>query len=250
MSIEISLFLSSLIMIMVAFLGGFSYFVPDQWVRKSILTLVAFSAGTLIGGAFFHLLPEAMEQMDSSVSLFVWVLVGFCSFMILEQLLQWHHCHRPGHEHHKPLTYMVLVSDTVHNLIGGMAVAGSFLVDHRVGWFTCFAALMHELPQELGDFGVLLHGGWSRSKAILFNVASSLSFPLGCLIVYLSSKDLNWIFLLPFTAGNFIYIGAVDLIPEINKHESFKHNLLHFFAFVLGLTLLFVSKLLFEGHGA
>ncbi|MCB0327281.1 MAG: ZIP family metal transporter [Bdellovibrionales bacterium] len=246
MNIQISLVLASLSMIAVSLLGGLSYFIPEALIKKSLLTVVAFSAGSLIGGAFFHLLPEALEEMDSLLLPFIWLMLGFCTFMVLEQFLQWHHCHKPAHSHHKPLTYMVLVSDTLHNILGGMAVAGSFLIDVRVGWFTWFAAIMHELPQELGDFGVLLHGGWTRKKALLFNMFSAFGFPVGCMFVYFSSDALNWTFLLPFTAGNFLYIGAVDLIPEINKHESIRHNVIHFISFLSGLLFLLAFKVFFE----
>jgi zinc and cadmium transporter len=182
--------------------------------------------------------------MGNGLEVPLYTAIGFTLFFGLEQLLRWHHCHRPPSRHRRPVTYLVLLADGVHNFIGGLAVAGAFLVDIRLGALTWLAAAAHEIPQELGDFGVLVHGGWSAKKALLYNLFSALTFPLGGLAAYAASRAIDVGFLLPFAAGNFLYIGASDLVPEVNRHERFGVNLVHFGAFALGaLTILAVGRL-------
>lgn len=227
----------------IALVGAVGLLVEERTLRKMTLPLVAFSAGSLLGGAFFHMLPAAMEQGSSALMAFAWTMAGFAVFFALEQFLHWHHCHRASSDCRKPLTYLILIGDGLHNFIGGLAVAGTFLVDIRLGVATWLAAAAHEIPQELGDFGVLLHGGWSKKKALAFNVLSALTFLLGGLLAYAVSFSIDVGFLVPFAAGNFIYIGASDLVPEVNKHREVRQNVIHFFAFLLGAGLLFVTAL-------
>jgi zinc and cadmium transporter len=235
---------SSLVMSAIATVGSVTLILKESTLQKLLLPLVAFAAGSLIGGAFFHMIPAGLKKMGGEVGFFVWLVVGFVLFFALEQFLHWHHCHRAQADCKKPLTYLILIGDGVHNFIGGTAVAGTFLIDIRLGVTAWLAAAAHEVPQELGDFGVLLHGGWEKSKALMFNVISALTFLLGGLLAYAASYKLDVTFLLPFAAGNFIYIGAADLIPEINRHESPTANLIHFLFFAAGMGLLLAVKLL------
>jgi zinc and cadmium transporter len=178
------------------------------------------------------------------VTLF-WVLAGFIVFFALEQFVHWHHCHRAANSCKQPLTYLILVGDGLHNFLGGLAVASTFLVDIRLGIATWLAAAAHEVPQELGDFAVLVHGGWTARNALLFNVLSALTFLVGGLVTYFAAARIDVSFLLPFAAGNFLYIGASDLVPEVNKHDSFAVNAVHFAAFVTGtFTIVAVGRLL------
>jgi zinc and cadmium transporter len=163
----------------------------------------------------------------------------------LEQFLHWHHCHRAPSEH-RPLTYLILIADAVHNFIGGLAVAGAFIIDIKVGISTWLAAAAHEVPQELGDFGILIHGGWKKGRALLYNLFSALTFLVGGVIAYSASLTTDVTFLLPFAAGNFIYIAAADLIPEIKHEESAKLNVVHYLSFLLGVALLLVVRFAFE----
>lgn len=128
------------------------------------LPLVAFAAGSLLGGAFLHLLPESIADYSLNIQLFIWVVVGFLRFFVLEQFLQWRYCHLAGAEHHGVVTYLVLLADGLHNFIGGLAIAGSFVASIPIGIVTWFAAAAHEIPQELGNFGILIHGGWEKRK--------------------------------------------------------------------------------------
>lgn len=237
---------SGLAMSAIALVGSVTLLLKPSTLNKLILPLVSFAAGSLIGGAFFHMIPAGLSKMGNTTEFFIWILAGFITFFALEQLLHWHHCHRAEAECKKPLTYLILIGDGLHNFIGGLAIAGTFLVDIRLGIMTWLAAAAHEVPQELGDFGVLIHGGWSKGKALLFNVLSALTFLLGGLMAYAVSFNIDIAFLIPFAAGNFIYIGASDLVPEVSKHRELKTNTINFMAFVFGVGLLLIIKVLLE----
>jgi zinc and cadmium transporter len=224
----------------IALVGGLTLFFPQALLRRLLLPLVAFSAGSLLGGAFFHMLPASLAGDGATTAVFAWLLAGFALFFVLEQFLHWHHCHRAEAACRQPLTYLILVGDALHNFLGGLAVAGTFLVDIRLGITTWVAAALHEIPQELGDFGVLLHGGWTKGRALAFNFASALTFLLGGLITYSASLRFDLGFLVPLAAGNFLYIAASDLVPEVNRHFGWRKNLAHFAAFAAGLALLYV----------
>jgi zinc and cadmium transporter len=210
------------------------------------MPLVAFAAGSLLGGAFFHMLPTAIEEAPGEPRVFLWTLVGFALFFALEQFLHWHHCHRASSDCKKPLTYLILLGDGLHNFLGGLGVAGVFLIDVRLGLAAWLAAAAHEVPQELGDFGVLIHGGWKKATALLLNLFSGLTFLVGGLVAYAASARVEVGFLVPFAAGNFIYIGASDLVPEVNKHREIGANVLHFASFVAGIALLWGIRVALE----
>ncbi|MCB1024444.1 MAG: ZIP family metal transporter [Acidobacteria bacterium] len=226
----------------ISLIGSVTFFFLDTTRDKVLLPLVAFSAGALLGGAFFHMIPASLAAYKDNLFAFVWVIAGFTLFFALEQFLHWHHFGKAKADCKKPLTYLILIGDGLHDFIGGLAIAGTFLIDVRLGITAWLAAAAHELPQELGDMGVLLYGGWSKRKAVLYNVGSSLTFLAGGLVAYMVSIQYDIAFLIPFAAGNFIYIGASDLVPEVNKHESLKANFIHFMAFVFGIGLLFFVK--------
>lgn len=224
--------------------GAFTLLLSEAGLKRLLLPLVAFAAGSLIGGALFHMLPASVGVMPVMTAM-AWTALGFTSFLLLEQFLHWHHCHRGELDCKKPLGTLVLLGDGLHNLLDGMAIAGVFLMDIRLGIAAWIATAAHEIPQELGDMGVLLHAGWSRKRALLFNLLSSLTFLAGGLIVYGMAQRLDVAWLVPFAAGNFLYIGASDLVPEVNKGAAPGSNALHFAAFVAGLVALFALA-----HGA
>ena len=244
MSIFLIIFLSSLAMSLLSLVGLFALWFNERFLKKIILPLVAFSAGALLAGGFLHMIPEAIEESGDLTSIFIWVLIGFSLFFLLEQFVHWHHCHKLPSEHKKPVTYLILIADGIHNFIGGLAIAGAFLVDIKVGMITWLVAAAHEIPQELGDFGILIHGGWSKKKALIFNFLSALTAVLGALVAYFLSDQINIVFLLPFAAGNFIYIACSDLIPEVKHGCNIRNNILHFLAFLIGILLIFSVKFL------
>jgi len=236
---------STFAMSLIAWVGIITLLLKEELLKKIILPLVAFSAGALLGGAFLHLIPETMVRTGPRLDMFIWILSGFSIFFLLEQFLHWHHCHKVPSEHKKPVTYLILMADGIHNFIGGLAIAGSFMISVPTGIITWLACAAHEIPQELGDFGILIHGGWDKYRALLFNFFSALTMILGGLLAYLLSNSIDVTFLLPFAAGNFIYIASSDLIPEIKHGERLSIGLLHFFAFVAGILLILAVRLVF-----
>lgn len=232
-----------LIMSAIALVGSVTLVLKESTLKRLLLPLVAFASGSLIGGALFHMIPAAVESMNGSFRIFLWVAAGFIVFLLLEQILQWHHCHRTVSEHRRPIGHLILVADGLHNLIGGMSIGALFIADFRLGLTAWLAAVAHEIPQELGDFGVLVHGGWEKRRALLFNLLSGLTFPIGGLIVYAASFDLKMDFLIPFAAGNFLYIGAVDLIPEFKGAAGSRPNLIATFAWMVGMAVLLALRL-------
>jgi zinc and cadmium transporter len=235
--------LGGLAMSLLALSGSLTLLLPERSFERIVPALVALAAGTLIGGALLHMLPEAVTAMGNDLQLYMWLVAGFLSFFALEQLLHWHHCHRAV-SRHGPLGYLILVADGVHNFIGGLAVAGAFLVDIRIGLITWIAAAAHEIPQELGDFGILVHAGWSKRRALAFNVASALTFLIGGWVAYALAGTFEITCLLPFAAGNFLYIASADLLPELTQDPDAGHKLLSTAMFVLGLGLLLMVAIL------
>jgi zinc and cadmium transporter len=226
----------------IALIGSVTLLLPPRVLERIITPLVALAAGSLLGGAFFHMLPAAAGAMGDLGDVFLWTMAGFTTFLALEQFLHWHHCHRAEADCRQPLGYLILAGDGLHNFLGGLGVAGVFLIDIRLGIMAWIAAAAHEIPQELGDFGVLIHSGWSRRRALLFNFASGLTFLVGGLVAYGAADRGNVAFLVPFAAGNFLYIAASDLVPEVNRHRSARVNVVHFVAFGLGLVLLWMLR--------
>jgi zinc and cadmium transporter len=238
---------SGVLMTAVALVGSVTTLLDAKTLERIVPLLVAFAAGSLLGGAFLHMLPEAQAHGLEPITIYGWTLVGFTMFFAIEQFLHWHHCHRADADCRRPMTYLILLGDGLHNLLGGMAVAAAFIVDIRLGVTTWLAAAAHEVPQELGDFGVLVHGGWDRRRALLLNLASASTFLLGGLIAYGLSFSTDVGVLLPLAAGNFIYIAASDLVPEVNKHHDLRVNLTRFVAFSLGILLLLAVRVAVHG---
>ena len=230
-------------MSLIALTGSLTLVLPRRTLRKLLLPLVGFAAGALLGGALFHMLPSAADELGSTVSVYVWFIAGFVSFYLLEQYLHWHHCHRGAECERQPMGTLILVADGLHNLIGGLAVGASFVLATPVGISAWMAAAAHEVPQELGDFGVLVHSGWGPRRALLFNVLSALTFPLGALAAYWAAGALEIAFLVPFAAGNFVYIGATDLIPQLTATEDWREKVVHTVALLLGLGLLLLTAM-------
>ena len=227
----------------VSLVGAATLLLDETTQRRLVRPLVAFAAGSLLGGAIAHMIPEATARAGGATP-YVSVLAGFALFLAIEQFLHWHHCHRETADCRPPLGYLILVGDGLHNLLGGLAVGAAFVADIRVGLTIWLAAAAHEIPQELGDFGVLVHGGWTRGRALTFNLLSSATFLLGGVVAWAASARFDTAWLLGFAAGNFLYIGASDLVPEVNRHRELGAGALHFLAFIAGAGLLVALKVL------
>lgn len=240
----VSVFVVSLI----SLVGLLAFRLREQSLKKLVLYLVSFSAGGLFGDAFIHLIPEAAEESGFGLHVSLYILVGITASFVAEKFLQWRHCHIPtSKEHPHSFAYMNLLGDAVHNLIDGLIIGGSYLASIPLGIATTLAVVFHEVPQEIGDFGVLIYGGFTRSKAFLFNFGTALTAVFGTIVAlgfgFLMQGSAA--FLIPFAAGNFIYIAGSDLIPELHKQEPrFLKSALQLIAFVIGvLTLLSLTFL-------
>ncbi|MCX8163093.1 MAG: ZIP family metal transporter [Candidatus Micrarchaeota archaeon] len=217
-------------------------------ISKYIYLLVAFAAGALLGGAFFHLIDEALEIAKNFEQVAIFVLSGFVLFFILEKFLFWHHCHdkEPQCKHH--LSYMNLYGDVLHNFIDGLAIGTAFSIDINIGIATSAVIILHEIPQELGDMGILLHFGMKKSKALFLNFLVSLSAVLGSVVGFYLSENIEplKLVLICIAAGGFIYIASADLVPELHKEQNKKYSFIGFLLMLGGIILLYIAKILFE----
>jgi len=231
-----------LLMSLIALIGGLTSFLRAAVLDRLLLPFVSLATGTLLGGAFFHMIPEGSSGIGPLTG-GLWVVAGFASFLSLELFLNWHQTHRAGSEARKPVTYLIILGDAVHNFLGGLSIASTFLINPSAGIVAWCAAAAHEIPQELGDFGILVHGGFPRRKALFWNLVSALTFPLGAVLAYLASRNFEVSGLVLFGAGSFIYIAASDLIPEIKSSKTLRQAATHFGLFVIGLAVTFALAL-------
>jgi zinc and cadmium transporter len=240
---------SILIVSVIAFVGVFTLYLRPKKLEKIIFGLVSFAAGALLGAAFLDLLPEAFERTGKPV--FLYTLIGIVIFYMLETFFHWYHRHHTHHhfkKHHvKPYTMLNLIGDGVHNFVDGMIIAASYLVSIPLGIVTTVAVILHEIPQELGDFGILVYGGIPRGKALFFNFLSALTAFLGALLVYfLGATEAIISFLVPFAAGGFTYIATADLLPELHRTKPDK-AVLQLVFFILGIAVIWAMGV-FIGH--
>ncbi|MCP4648250.1 MAG: ZIP family metal transporter [bacterium] len=224
---------------LLGFAGVFSLWVSKKDLHSILHILVAFAAGSLLGGAFFHLLPESLEVVPAETTLML-TLAGFVLFILLESYFHWHHCEECKIH---PFSYTMIAGDAIHNFIGGLILAASFIVSIPLGIATTIAIVAHEVPQQLGIFGVLLKGGIERNKAILYSFAAQSTVILGAIVGYFLAGMGEGIvpLLVPFAAGNFIYIAASDLIPEMHKTEG-TNKAVSILAFGVGLLFMLLIK--------
>ncbi len=215
----------------------------QKFVSKILLSLVSLSAGTMLGAAFLHLLPESIAVLGNIVP-FRLTLVSFLGFFILERYLHWHHCHNDDQEHVHTVGVVNLIGASIHNFIDGVLIAASFATNRELGIISTFAIALHELPHELGDFGVLVHSGFSTKKAVFWNIMVSLTAITGGILGFFASHDINTFasYLVPVAAGGFIYISATDLIPELKNENSSKRTLSMIGSFILGIFLMTLLK--------
>ena len=235
---------STFLISLLSMVGLLFMYANRKFVNKVVMLLISLSAGTLMGGTFFHLLPEASETLKSE-ELYSIVLFSFIFFYIVERVLHWRHCHDDDCEIHS-FGYMNLIGDGLHNFIDGMVIASAFITDIRLGIVTSVAIAMHELPQEIGDFGVLIKAGFSKKKAVFFNFLTALTALIGALLAYFLSGQIDNLsaYMLPIAAGGFIYIAASDLLPEIRKEENITKSIFSFVVFMIGIILMYLLTFL------
>ena len=226
---------------LVSLIGVFTFSVKKENLNKVLILLVSLSAGTLMGDAFLHLIPEAYSGEGKDLAAIL-ILAGILLFFILEKVISWRHCHTLDcHDHPQVFSYMILTGDMVHNFIDGLIIGASYMVSPPLGLATTLAVVLHEIPQEIGDFGSLIYGGCSKFKALMYNFVSALSAIVGAILVLslgFNSESLISV-LVPFAAGGFIYIAGSDLIPELHKNRDRKIIVWQIITFILGILLMF-----------
>lgn len=238
-------FVSVIIVSVVSFVGVVALVVKDSLLKKYIFVLVSLAIGALLGDAFIHLIPESFEQFNNPSLVGLLVIGGMLIFFLLEKVLHWHHSHgveKEGCDHVHPVGSLILISDGVHNLLDGFIIGVAYLASFEVGVATTVAVILHEIPQEIADFGVLIHAGYSKKRALWMNFISALCAVIGTTLAFwLESSQIDvamWI--IPLAAGGFIYIAASDLIPELHKTTSgIAHALIQMCVIAVGVSFAF-----------
>lgn len=239
MEMIITILIAVSIVSLISLIGAFFLFFNKKFVSSILFTFVSFAAGAMLGAAFLDLLPEAMEG-GASREVFIYTLLGIVAFFAMERLLYWHHYHGKRDVH--PYVYLNLVGDGIHNFTDGIAISIAFLLNVHVGIATTMAIIFHEIPQEIGDFGILVHGGLSNNKALFYNFLSALTAVLGALTAYYLSFYIEGltVILASFAAGGFIYIATVDLVPELHKERNFTKSIVQLILFIGGIALIWL----------
>jgi len=241
LQILIAVFIVSLVSIL-----GIFIFLKEKIMKKALFLLVSFAAGTFLGVAFLDLLPEALEEgFKETIPIFI--LLGILSFFVLEKFLYWHH-HHTGEEVHS-FTYLNIIGDGIHNFLDGAIIAISFLNSTSLGIAATIAVIAHEIPQEIADFSILIYGGFSRMKALVYNFLTALTAVIGALVTYFYSSAIESsnTYLISFVVGAFTYIASTDLIPEIHEESRGDNRFITTIIFVLGITAVFLFTQWFEG---
>lgn len=225
---------------LISLVGILLFSFEKKSIDQILFFLVSFSAGTLLGAAMFDLIPEALAGAEAKIALEM-VFAGLMVAFAAEKLIHWHHHHAGTEkEHTRPLGTLAMAGDSIHNFFDGVAIAAAFMVSPPLGITTTIAIALHEIPQEIGDFGLLLYSGFSKRKAILFNLLSAFFAIAGGAIFYFFSSVVSHIesYALAFAAGNMIYIAAVDLLPEIHKEKKWKNSAVQLVLILLGSALI------------
>lgn len=227
-------------------LGAATLLIFPVATRKLLIPgLVSFATGVLLAAAFISLIPEALEhtQVPASSILFA-VLAGIFLFFLLEKIVLWRHCHEDHCHVHSAAGTLVLIGDSFHNFVDGITIAAAFIESPLTGIAAALAIIAHEVPQEVGDFAILLDSGYSRGRAFLFNLLSSAASILGALLGFLALSALRWLlpYILAFSAAGFIYIALSDLVPGLHKHVSFKASAVQFALLIAGVAVVCLLK--------
>ncbi|MDQ3245032.1 MAG: ZIP family metal transporter [bacterium] len=228
-------------MSLISLVGVFGLSLKEELLKKYIFIFISLAVGALLGDAFIHIIPEAFENSNNHTTTSILIITGILLFFILEKFLHWHHHGDDTQENHiHPAGKLVLFSDGVHNFIDGMIIGASFIVSVPVGIATTVAVILHEIPQEVGDFAVLIHSGYTRVRALWLNFLSALMAILGLFVVFILGNRVenSSLYFLPIAAGGFIYIALSDLIPELHKTQNTKHSIAQITSVIFGILLM------------
>ncbi|MDD5397102.1 MAG: ZIP family metal transporter [Candidatus Moranbacteria bacterium] len=241
MSVWIYTIISVTIVSLLSLLGLIAFPFGEDKIKKFLIWAVAFAGGTLLGDAFFHLIPEAYKNGQGSYIAFS-LLGGILAFFVLEKFIHWHHCHDIScHEHNETFSYVIMFGDAAHNFIDGMIIAASYAVSIPIGIATTMAVIFHEIPHEVGDFASMLYGGFSKVKALWYNFLAGIVAIFGAVLVLMINADMADInkYLIPFAAGGFIYVASADIIPELHKSTKISHSFLQLLCIIAGMGIMY-----------
>jgi|TARA_B100000315_G_C14542859_1_gene571793 zinc and cadmium transporter len=242
---------SSIIVSLVAIIGTMPLLLKQKIPNKVLILLLSISVGTLFGTAFMQLLPEAVSH-GYTMGLVINLMIGFLTFFALEKFIHARHNHKDegAHSHGYCLAPLNLIGDGVHNFVDGLVIGASYMISIPLGIASTISIALHELPQEIADFGLLLYSGYSKKKAIFYNFISALTAVVGTINGLILSSYLGNFnsFILPFTVGVFLYIGASNLVPELHRHCDLKDSISHIFAIVFGLGIIALITIYGPGH--
>lgn len=232
--------ISVLIVSLISLIGVLTLSLKEKRLEQVLLFFVSFAAGAFFGDVFIHLLPESIKENGFNLNISLYILSGIVFLFVVEKIIRWRHCHIPvSKEHHHPLSTMVLIGDSVHNFIDGLVIGASYLAGISIGIATTLAVIFHEIPQEMGDFSTLIYSGYTKSRALLFNFLSGLAAVLGAVLVLIVNSYISLTsFLIPFSAGTFIYIAGSDLIPELHKELKTKKSIIQLVSFITGILIM------------
>lgn len=240
-------FVSVIIVSLISLIGVFTLSLREEIVKKYISLFISLAVGALLGDAFIHLIPEIFKDSSSSVLASLSIIIGILLFFIIEKFLHWHHHGEDGNELDiHPVGKLLLFNDGFHNLTDGIIIGVSFLISIPIGIATTLAVILHEIPQEIGDFAVLIHSGYDKKRALFLNFISALTAILGVAIALIfgniAETFTQWV--LPIAAGGFIYIAVADLIPELHKTKEVKYSVLQILSLLFGILLMLALFLL------
>lgn len=226
--------------------GGILLLLKEKWTIKVSSYFVNFAIGALLGVSFLDLLPEAFSK-GATQTISIFIIAGMILFYLLEKSLIWHHHHRHyGEKEFHSFNYLVVLGDGIHNFFDGVAVATAFLVAFPLGIITSLAVFFHEVPQEIGNFSILLYGGWRRKKVLLYNVVVSLTAFIGAFVAYFAFSMIEKAssYVLAFVAGTFIYIASADLLPETKRELKLKKSLLQIAFLIFGVVVILITSIM------
>lgn len=240
-------FISVIIVSLVSLVGVFSLSLREEVLKKYINFFISLAIGALLGDAFIHIIPEAFEGKLGANLSGILIIVGILLFFVIEKFIHWHHHGEDKNEEHiHPVGKLILFTDGFHNFIDGAIIGASFLVSIPIGIATTLAVVLHEIPQEIGDFAVLIHSGYTKKRALWLNFLSALASVLGLAVVFVFGNIIENVALwfIPIAAGGFIYIAVADLIPELHKTKKIKHSIIQLGIIILGILSMLALLLL------
>ena len=256
-NVAIYAFASVIIVSFISLIGIFALSLNQKFLNRSVFLLVSLAVGALFGDAIIHLIPEAFSRIQNPAIVSLFILIGIISFLILEKFLRWRHSHGHDCEYNgcdneksdaiKPIGPLIIASDGLHNFIDGIIIGISYLISIEIGIATTVAIILHEIPQEISDFALLIHAGFSKIKALALNFISAFSAVVGTIVVFVFGTTTESFvpIMIAFAAGGFLYIAGSDLVPEIHKTSDFKKSLQQFATIIIGIGIMF-ALLLFE----